>query len=295
MQSHCRVQTETQLPVGVGDSPWRSQSLIDSTRMTQRGIASFSGGSAPAASAQKQTISGDYRVSAASVFDPLRPAASQSNMPNDVVISVPAQTTLEALPMSSAAVFLTTPDSRYIDANPALSSPFEQGAVISQNPFSVGNHYGMAQSVTTSGNGENNPQTAAQSTQGMLTMNSQPVMPNSQPIMANGDLQQHMMTNGFQQQAMLVIQQQQPIMIQQIPENNQGYPNVYASPWLQPSVVPQNQYMQGNLTVGHQASQHNVNNDQRAGNQHVRHQSSPDPFGSLITDPFEKLMNHPKK
>jgi hypothetical protein len=197
------------------------------------------------------------KVSHASDFDPLRPTASQSDIPSDVVI--PASVTLENLPISSGqGVFQTTNDQGMV-----TGSSFQQVTpILSQNPFIV----------FTSNELQN--QGPVQTSSGGLEIQSN-----------GGNLQgfqQHaIMTGGFhgcQQQPVMVVQQQPPIMLQQVP-------NGYAGQWTQQTIHVQNP----------QVTSENQAHQQQPQNQH-HHQrqrqlsSASNPFGDPFGDPFDDIM-----
>jgi hypothetical protein len=223
------------------------------TKLTQPGQPSLqSGGAKQAATVPSPAPNASH----ASDFDPLRPTASQSDIPSDVVISIPASVTLENRPIfSGPAVFQTTNDQGMVTGN-----AFQQVTpILSQNPFIVFTNNELQN-------------------QGLVQTS-----PDGLQIQSNGGnlqgFQQHaIMTGGFhdfQQQPVVVVQP--PIMLQQVP-------NVYAGQWTQQTIHVQNpQAMSEN-----QAQQQHQNQ-----NQHHRQRklsSASNPFGDPFDDPFDDLL-----
>ena len=205
------------------------------------------------------------KASHASDFDPLRPTASQSDIPSDVVISIPASVTLENRPIfSGQAVFQTTNDQGMVTGN-----AFQQVTpILSPNPFIVFTNNELQN-------------------QGLVQTS-----PSGLQIQSNGGnlqgFQQHaIMTGGFhdfQQQPVMVVQQPPPIMLQQVP-------NMYASQWTQQTIHVQNPEVTSENQPIHQQHQ----------NQNERHRqrqmsSNSNPFGDPFDDPFDDLLvNQPNQ
>jgi hypothetical protein len=208
------------------------------------------------------------KASHASDFDPLRPTASQSDIPSDVVISIPAAVTMENRPIfSGQAVFQTTNDQGMVTGN-----AFQQvSPILSPNPFIVFT------------NNELQDQGLVQTSSGGLQIESN-----------GGNLQgfqQHaIMTGGFhdfQQQPVMVVQQQPPILLQQVP-------NVYAGQWTQQTIHVQNPQATSENQAEHHQQQHRQRQPSSASNPFC--DSFCDSFGDPFGDPFDDLLvNQPNQ
>jgi hypothetical protein len=233
------------------------------SKITQPGQPSLqSGGVKQAATASSPAP----KASHASDFDPLRPTASHSDIPSDVVISIPASVTLENHPIfSGQAVFQTTTNEQGM----VTANAFQQVTpILSQNPFIVFT------------NNELQNQGLVQTSSGGLQLQSN-----------GGNLQgfqQHaIMTGGFhdfQQQPVMMVQQPPPIMLQQVP-------NMYAGQWTQQTLHVQNpQATSENQPLHHQEQHQNQGHRQR------QVSSISNPFGDPFDDPFDDLLvNQPNQ